>query len=117
MNRRGSRKSLAIPATYSLGPGWKRAFVLEFAPNGCRIWAPKLKARGNQRISVKPEGMEALRGTVKWIAGEEAGVEFDFALYGPVIDHLCQLYPLTREDVEGGDASEPGGERVAEGQA
>lgn len=105
MSRRGSRKSLAIPATYSLGPRWRQAWVLEFAPHGCRVWAPTFKARVNQRISVKPEGIEAQRGTVKWISGEEAGIEFDFALYGPVIDHLCKLYPLTREAFEGGDAA------------
>ena len=113
MSRRGSRKSLAIPATYSLGPKWKQAFVLEFSPHGCRIWAPRFKARVNQRISVRPDGIEVLRGTVKWVAGEEAGVEFDFALYDPVIDHLCQLYPLTREDVESGNIRDSDGARLA----
>ena len=41
---------------------------------------------------LRPERMEGLCGTVRWVSGHEAGIEFDRPLYAPVVEHLHRLY-------------------------
>ena len=48
--------------------------------------------RVGSHVVIRPEGIEALGGTVRWIAGDCAGVEFDRAIYDPIIDHLVALH-------------------------
>ena len=44
------------------------------------------------RVVIKPDGMEAISGVVRWLADRRAGVQFDMPLYGPVVEHLSQQY-------------------------
>ena len=45
-----------------------------------------------QRIIIKLESMEGTSATVRWVTNEEAGLEFDRPLYGPVVEHLQRIY-------------------------
>ncbi|MND00939.1 hypothetical protein D3C83_197310 [compost metagenome] len=45
---------------------------------------------------IRPEGLEGLTGTVRWILGERAGVEFDQPIYGPVADHLAERHRASK---------------------
>ena len=46
---------------------------------------------------IRPEGMEGLTGVVRWINGNQAGVEFDNPLYAPIVDHLSAQYADGKE--------------------
>ena len=48
--------------------------------------------RVGSHVVIRPTGMEALGGTVRWIAGDYAGLEFDRPIYDPIIDHLARMH-------------------------
>ena len=39
-------------------------------------------------VVVTPAMLEGQCGTVRWVVGNEAGIEFATPLYGPVVEHL-----------------------------
>jgi len=48
--------------------------------------------RVGAHVVIRPEGLEALGGVVRWIKRDFAGIEFDRAIYPTVVDHLVQMH-------------------------
>jgi hypothetical protein len=73
-------------------------------------WLENISARGccfvstrhffstGSQVLLKPNGLNALWGSVRWTNGPRCGVEFEQPLYGPVLQHLIERY---------GDAKRP----------
>lgn len=66
--------------------------ISDISTQGCCIRTGTVMVRVGSRVIIRPEGMEALGGTVRWIAGDCAGLEFDRPIYGPIVDHLARLH-------------------------
>lgn len=66
--------------------------ISDISTQGCCIRTDSLLLRVGAHVVIRPHGMEALGGTVRWIARDCAGVEFDQAIYAPIVDHLVQLH-------------------------
>lgn len=66
-----------------------RGEIADISPEGCRVRVHGLAFRVGTRVLLRPEGLESVTGLVRWISGDEAGVEFDRPLYPPVVDHLA----------------------------
>lgn len=47
--------------------------------------------RVGTHVVIRPEGLEALGGVVRWIKRDFAGIEFDRAIYPPAVDYLVQM--------------------------
>lgn len=67
-------------------------FISDISPEGCCVSTNSLFFRVGTRVVIRPEGLEGLTGTVRWIQGDRAGVEFDQPIYGPVLDHLAERH-------------------------
>lgn len=67
-------------------------YISDISPHGCRLATSTLAVRIGLRIVIRPQGLEGLGGVVRWIEGQQAGIEFDAPLYEPVVDHLSQLH-------------------------
>jgi hypothetical protein len=82
-----------LPATCRTQTGMRdNAFIADISAEGCRMTTNSLAMRVGLRIVIRPQGLEGLTGVVRWIEGQEAGIEFDTPLYGPVLDHLSNLH-------------------------
>lgn len=68
------------------------AVVCDITAEGCGVKLHSVKPMVGMRVLVKPNGLEALSGVIRWAEKGRCGVQFDSPLYGPVVDHLCQLY-------------------------
>jgi PilZ domain len=93
MRRKEDRKPLTMNALCRAGIDKRSVAVWDLSSHGCRIFVAGLTMRQGQRIVIRPEGMEALDGTIRWGTEEFAGVEFDHPLHPAVVDHLCRLHP------------------------
>lgn len=91
--RRAQRKSVVLPAQCRMTSGMRdTGEISDISTQGCRIRTDTVLFRVGSRVVIRPDGMEALGGTVRWIAGDYAGLEFDREIYGPIIDHLARLH-------------------------
>ena len=72
--------------------GW----ITDISPHGCRVRAGGLFVQVGMRVTVRPAGLEALLGTVRWIEGVTAGIEFDSPLYPPVVAHIAARHAPAR---------------------
>jgi PilZ domain len=93
MRRREHRQPIAVAAVYRAGIERRNISLWDISCNGCRIFVSGLTMRQGQRVVLKPEGMEAMDGTIRWAGDEFAGVQFDRPLHPAVVDHLCRLHP------------------------
>ena len=59
----------------------------DLSPGGCRV---EFVDRPNlsERVWIKLEGLESLEGTIRWVRGIEAGIEFDRPLHAAVFELL-----------------------------
>ncbi|MBS0254841.1 MAG: PilZ domain-containing protein [Proteobacteria bacterium] len=69
------------------------AYLSDLSPHGCCITTRGLLFRLGARVVIKPNGLEAIGGIIRWIAGNRAGVEFEQPLYAPVVEHLSSAHP------------------------
>jgi hypothetical protein len=58
--------------------------------------SPDLVTRGQrvapaQMVTLRLEGLDCIPATVRWVAGDEAGLSFDWPLYEPLRDHIVAL--------------------------
>lgn len=91
--RRSRRLTLAMPARCRMLSGFGEDVVIrDVSAEGCRIMGFALHVRPGSRIVVRPVGMEGLGGTVRWSAGNEAGVEFDRPLYPAIAEHMHRTF-------------------------
>lgn len=66
--------------------------ISDISPQGCCIRTDTVLFRVGSRVVIRPQGLEPLGGTVRWIADDCAGVEFDQPIYAPIVDHLARLH-------------------------
>lgn len=71
--------------------------ISDISTQGCCVRVRSLQLRVGSHVVIRPQGLEALGGTVRWIARDCAGVEFDQAIYGPVVDHLVRMHRTGRQ--------------------
>lgn len=70
-----------------------RVRLIDASPEGCKIELVERPAVG-ERIWIKFDGLEAVEGTVRWVAGPVGGVQFTHPLHEAVFDRLAaQLKP------------------------
>ncbi len=74
--------------------------VSDLSAGGCRIDVGRVQLAVGQWVVIKPEGFEGLSGTVVWCRDGYAGVKFHTSIYGPVVDHLCRIYPAPENTFE-----------------
>lgn len=91
--RRAQRRSVVLPAQCRINSGLRdRGEISDISAQGCCIKTDTVLFRVGSHVLIRPNGLEALGGTVRWIAGDCAGLEFDRMIYGPTVDHLVRLY-------------------------
>lgn len=68
--------------------------VTDLSETGCRIETAAGAVAAGDPVIVRPLGMEALAGRVRWTHEKSAGIEFASALHPAVVDHLSGDEPL-----------------------
>ena len=92
-SRNLKRKSVEMPAKCRTQGGLRGSGrILDLSAQGCCVSTNGLFVRVGLKVVIRPEGLEGLTGTVRWIEGMRAGIEFDAPLYEPVVDHLARLH-------------------------
>lgn len=61
--------------------------VFDLSPEGCKIEFVERPGLG-ERVWVKFDNLEALEGSVRWVAGHVGGVQFERPLHAAVFDRL-----------------------------
>jgi hypothetical protein len=91
--RRAQRRSVALPAQCRITSGLRdTGEISDISTQGCCIKTDTVLLRVGSHVVIRPDQMESLGGTVRWIAGDCAGVEFDRAIYSPILDHLVRMH-------------------------
>lgn len=91
--RRARRLALAMPARCRTLSGFTEDVVIrDLSEGGCRFAGAVLRLSAGDRLLLRPPGMEGPAAVVRWSGRHEAGVEFERALYGPVVEHLHRQY-------------------------
>jgi hypothetical protein len=66
--------------------------VTDLTADGCCIVKPNVELRLKQKVSIKLESLDFIKGSVRWSNETTAGIEFERPLYGPVVEHLQRIY-------------------------
>lgn len=91
--RGADRKPVVLMALCRTQSGLRDAGrISDISTHGCCVQTNSLFFKVGTRVSIRPDGIEGLTGIVRWIDGDRAGVEFDFPLYAPVLDHIAQRH-------------------------
>ena len=64
--------------------------VVDLSETGCKLKAVANFVEVSDSVTIKPEALEVLTGTVRWKEDGWLGVEFHRPMYGPVVDHLAK---------------------------
>jgi PilZ domain len=87
--RNEERLPVTIPARCRTRSGFAdRLMIRDLSSRGCRVQSQAITLHAGDLVVVTPSMLEGQCGTVRWVAGNEAGIEFATPLYGPVVDHL-----------------------------
>lgn len=91
--RREERKLVEMAAACRTNSGLRdNGWICDISAEGCCVRSNFLFFRVGTGVVIRPPGMEGLPGTVRWIEGDRAGVEFTRPLHGAVVDHLASMY-------------------------
>jgi PilZ domain len=91
--RREDRLPVVIPARCRTRSGFAdRLMIRDISREGCRVESLAITVQVGDPVVVTPAMLEGLCGTVRWVSGHSAGIEFATPLYGPVVDHLYREY-------------------------
>ena len=66
--------------------------IIDLSAGDCRIELHTRVPLLHSKILIKPDGLNALEGTVRWVSGNQFGVAFDRPIYGPVLEHLIRQH-------------------------
>ena len=93
-DRSTPRADVAIGAKCRTDMG-RQSFValIDLTPAGCCLFSRVLQFSVGEKVRLQPEGMTPVPGTIRWIAGSLAGVQFDSLMYEPVVEHLVRSHP------------------------
>ena len=89
-NQRGSQRlDVAIDARCRLGMASSvPVTVHDISTGGCRIALRGHALHVGDTVILRTELLEGLRGQVRWVELDRAGIRFESPLYGPVVEHL-----------------------------
>ena len=103
-HRQSERKPVTMGARCRTMSGLRdEGQVSDLSTHGCCLTMKSMFLAIGTRVMIKPDGLEAISGVIRWLAGNRAGVQFDAPLYGPVFNHLSQQHATGHKvDVSGG---------------
>ncbi|MCJ2183803.1 PilZ domain-containing protein [Novosphingobium sp. 1949] len=88
--RRSVRKPVSMAVQCRTQSGLRDSGeIFDISAEGCCLQLAGLFLKVGARLILRPSGLEAFSGVVRWISGDFAGIEFDRPMYGPVVDHLA----------------------------
>ncbi len=91
--RRSERLPVVIPARCRTRSGFAdRLAIHDISREGCRVESLAITLHAGDPVVITPEMLEGLCGTVRWVSGNSAGIEFATPLYGPVVEHLYRNF-------------------------
>lgn len=91
--RRAERLPVVIPARCRTRSGFAdRLMIHDISRDGCRVESQAITLHVGDLVVVTPAMLEGLCGTVRWVSGHSAGIEFATPLYGPVVEHLYREF-------------------------
>lgn len=92
--RRAARAEVSIGANCRTATG-RRAFVamIDLTTAGCCLFGRENPLAVGQNVTLHPECLAPIRGTVQWSRGSLAGLRFENELYPAVFEHLARSYP------------------------
>ena len=91
--RREERFPVVIPARCRSRSGFADQLVIhDISREGCRVESLAITVHVGDPVVVTPTMLEGLCGTVRWVIGNSAGIEFATPLYGPVVEHLYREF-------------------------
>lgn len=87
--RREGRQRILMDVRCRIAPGQSpEVWLTEISVIGCQIALREGLLTLGQHVVVKAKGLEGLPGTVRWLLGEAAGIEFEQPLHAAVLEHL-----------------------------
>jgi hypothetical protein len=91
--RRAQRRSVVLP-TRRRTPTRHRdeGELSDISAQGCCVKIEAGLLRVGSHVSIQTAGVDALGGTVRWVAGVYAGLEFDQPLYDAMLEQLAQMH-------------------------
>jgi hypothetical protein len=93
INRRSDRSPITLAVQCRTQSGLRDSGEMsDVSAEGCCLRLNGVYFRVGARVMLRPEGMEALSGLVRWVRGDLAGIEFDRPIYRPVLDHLVTIH-------------------------
>ena len=106
--RREDRLQVTIPARCRTRSGFAdRLMIRDISTRGCKVESLALTLHAGDLVVVTPSMLEGLCGTVRWVVGNSAGIEFATPLYGPVVDHLHREFRTFLPEVRSHAAPAP----------
>lgn len=94
-NRQSERKSISLGARCRTMSGLRDEGQLsDLSTHGCCLTTKSMYLTIGARVMIKPDGLEAITGVIRWLSGNRAGVQFDTPLYGPVFEHLSNQHAI-----------------------
>lgn len=97
ITRRSVRRAVAIAVQCRTMSGLRdKGEISDISSEGCCVTLRGMYFRVGSRVVLRPDGLEALTGVVRWVRDDLTGVEFDSPIYGPVLDHLVGLHGTSR---------------------
>lgn len=88
--RRETRLAVELPGTYGTDERRQEPmFFSQLSSKGCRLAASELALFAHGRIAVFLGPVGPIAGTVRWIDGTTAGVEFDTALDAAIVTYFA----------------------------
>jgi len=91
--REHDRKPVALGGKLRTSHGRQDVAVSDLSVTGCRINAIYMTLTVNQKVVLRPQGLEGLNAVVSWTSGPSAGLKFDTPLHPSVLDFLVRLHP------------------------
>lgn len=98
MPRCSLRKAVTMSARCRTETGLLADVVItDLTSEGCCILAKSIALKTDLVVWITPAHFQLLRGVVRWIAGDYAGIEFEKPLYGPVSEDLQRRFSAIRD--------------------
>lgn len=91
--REQPRSNLAMPARLRKMTYSQPAIVRDLSTTGCRLEFSGFALEPENRVLIRPHGLESLLGAVVWSHEGQAGVKFDEPLKQAEVDRYCQRFP------------------------
>ena len=88
--RASERQKLLMLAQFRRGGQTVRCDVVNLSESGCMLRLNANFVEVGDTVFIKPEKLETLAGTVRWMKAGWLGVEFHQTVYRPVVDHLVR---------------------------